>query len=60
VRLFNVSGDALYFGPQSHWSAEAQLGVNYVVPHFALGLQLRRAVGDFDWTMLGLQVEARL
>ncbi len=60
VRLFNVSGDALYFGSPSPWSAEAQLGVNYVVPHFALGLQLRRAVGDYDWTMLGLQFEGRI
>jgi len=58
LRLFNVSGDI--YGPPSPWGTEAQLGVNCVLPHLAVGLQVRRAFADFDWLMLGFQLEGRI
>jgi hypothetical protein len=58
LRLFNVSGNA--FHRPSPWSTEGQLGVNFVVPHFAIGLQARRAFTHYGWLMLGIQLEGRL
>ena len=58
LRLLKVSGNI--YGPPSLWSAEAQLGVNYALPHLALGLQVRRAFGDYAWLMLGFQLEGRI
>jgi hypothetical protein len=58
LRLFNVSGDA--FRPSSPWGTEGQLGVNFVVPHFAMGLQVRRAFTHYGWLMLGFQLEGRI
>jgi len=58
LRLFDVSGDV--YGPPSPWGTEAQLGVDYVLPHLAVGLQVRRAFGNFDWLMLGFQLEGRI
>jgi hypothetical protein len=58
LRLFNVSGNA--YRPPSPWSTEGLLGVNLVVPHFAVGLQVRRAVTHFGWLMVGFQLEGRI
>jgi len=58
LRLFNVSGNV--FRPPSPWSTEGRVGVNLVVPHFAIGLQVRSGFAHFDWLMVGLQLEGRI
>jgi hypothetical protein len=58
LRLFNVRGNV--YAPAALWVTEAQLGVNLVLPHLAIGVQARRAFGDFAWLMVGFQVEGRI
>ena len=34
--------------------------VNFVVPHFAIGLQVRSTFKHYGWGMVGIQVEVRM
>jgi hypothetical protein len=58
LRLFKVNGNV--YAPPSPWNTEGQLGVNYVGPHFAIGLQVRSGFGHFGWLMGGFQLEGRI
>lgn len=46
--------------PHTRIGAEGQIGLNVALPHVAFGFNLRQGFAARDFTLLGLQVEARL
>jgi hypothetical protein len=60
LKLVEVSGDDFEPNPHSRWGAEGQVGMNFVFPHLAIGVQLRHATAGHQWTLLGLQLEGRI